>query len=88
MKLYVRSDLERCARLAVQQRAQGIEAEEAVAEAVEVVAAESPEVYTQDQLLEVAHLAAQSAAKWGVTEAAERAVHAVTNTRHNVREQP
>ena len=88
MKLYVRSDLERCARLAVQRSLQGIGIEESVFEAVNVVAEESPEVYTQDQLLEVAHLAAQSAAKWGVTEAAERAVHAVTNTRHNVREQP
>ena len=88
MKLFVRSDLERCARLALRKQAQGDGVEVAVFSAVDVVAGNTPEVYTQDHLREAAQLAAQLAATSSVSVATERAVNAVTNTRHFTREQP
>ena len=54
MKLFVRTDLERTARLAVRSLATMPDPELAVAHAVDIVANEAAEVYTRDQLVAIA----------------------------------
>lgn len=76
IKLYTKSDLERCARLAL--RSENDTVETAVAEAVETVVAEAPEVYRLAQLEDAARSAALLALQGlGVAEAVSAAVAGV-----------
>lgn len=88
MRLYTKTDLERCARLAVRnsETQEGAENPEwAVMDAVDTIVETTPEVFTHDQLWEAAVLAAQL--DGSPQERALRAVNAVVGTRHFVRGQ-
>ena len=82
-KLFTRTDLERCARLAVTHVTDGTEAELAIAEAVSDIVCEAEPVYTRFQVLDTARIAASLVVAYpgmGAARAAETAADDVLGT--------